>query len=206
MQDIKRPARSTNRRNSRSKILKNASALFIEKGYLRTSVRDIAERSNLSVGGLYYHIQSKEDLLNWFYENESLSVGQASETIIEKLDESDFKDVLREALHMLFCRVDEIQDYIVFTYQETRNLPPEIKEKVLQFDLILVDIIKKIIKAGVRWGDFKVANIDLAAHNIVVLADMWAFRRWALRDCVSLEEFIDYQINFIIGGLRNGTL
>jgi AcrR family transcriptional regulator len=194
------------RQGAHSEILKSASALFIEKGYLKTTVREIAERSGLSIGGLYYHIRSKEDLLNWFYDNESFSAAATAEIINKKLDESNCKDVLREALHLLFVRIDEMQDYILFTYRETGNLPPEIRGKVLKFDLLLVDLFKNIIEAGVRWGDFKVADLDLAVHNIIVLVDMWAFRRWALRGRLSLEQFIDYQTNFIIAGLSNGML
>jgi TetR/AcrR family transcriptional regulator, cholesterol catabolism regulator len=194
------------RQNARPEILKSASALFIEKGYLKTTVREIAERSRLSIGGLYYHIQSKEDLLNWFYDNESLSAATMAEIINKKLSESNCKDVLREALRLLLLRINEIQDHILFTYRETGNLPPEIREKVIKFDLLLVDLFKNIIEAGTRWGDFKVADLDLAAHDIIVLVDMWAFRRWALRGHLSLEQFIDYQTNFIIAGLSYGML
>ena len=36
---------------------------FIEKGYEQTSMNNIAERANLSKGGLYHHFTSKEELL-----------------------------------------------------------------------------------------------------------------------------------------------
>jgi AcrR family transcriptional regulator len=40
-----------------------ASALFRERGYAGTSVRDIAQALNLQGGSLYAHVASKEDLL-----------------------------------------------------------------------------------------------------------------------------------------------
>lgn len=43
-------------------ILEAAAALFAERGYAATSVRDIGERVGLLGGSLYHHIKSKEAL------------------------------------------------------------------------------------------------------------------------------------------------
>lgn len=43
-------------------ILEAAAALFAERGYLATSVRDIGERVGLLGGSLYHHIKSKDAL------------------------------------------------------------------------------------------------------------------------------------------------
>ena len=40
-----------------------ASALFRERGYAGTSVRDIAQALNIQGGSLYAHVASKEDVL-----------------------------------------------------------------------------------------------------------------------------------------------
>lgn len=44
-------------------ILARAAEVFCEKGYDRASIRDIARASEMSLAGLYYHFDSKEDLL-----------------------------------------------------------------------------------------------------------------------------------------------
>ncbi|WP_260428686.1 TetR/AcrR family transcriptional regulator [Micromonospora globispora] len=41
-----------------------ALALFVERGYAGTSVRDIAERLQMTKGSLYYHFSAKEDVLH----------------------------------------------------------------------------------------------------------------------------------------------
>ncbi|MBB5278435.1 AcrR family transcriptional regulator [Rhizobium rosettiformans] len=43
-------------------ILEEAAALFAERGYAATSVRDIGERVGLLGGSLYHYIKSKEEL------------------------------------------------------------------------------------------------------------------------------------------------
>ncbi|HET7276144.1 MAG TPA: TetR/AcrR family transcriptional regulator [Longimicrobiaceae bacterium] len=44
-------------------ILRAAADIFAEKGYHRASIRDIARETGVSLSGLYYYFQSKEELL-----------------------------------------------------------------------------------------------------------------------------------------------
>lgn len=44
-------------------ILNVATHIFCEKGYEGASIRDIARRGRVSLAGLYYYVQSKEELL-----------------------------------------------------------------------------------------------------------------------------------------------
>jgi AcrR family transcriptional regulator len=49
--------------DTRERILATASELFIEQGYDGTSLREIAERLGVTKAALYYHFQSKEQIL-----------------------------------------------------------------------------------------------------------------------------------------------
>jgi AcrR family transcriptional regulator len=44
-------------------ILRTAAAIFAEKGYHQASIRDIARATGVSLSGLYYYFDSKEELL-----------------------------------------------------------------------------------------------------------------------------------------------
>ncbi|MGH7481851.1 MAG: TetR/AcrR family transcriptional regulator [Longimicrobiales bacterium] len=55
-------ARSTYDRKLEA-ILRGAAAVFAEKGYHRASIRDISRATGVSLSGLYYYFDSKEDLL-----------------------------------------------------------------------------------------------------------------------------------------------
>jgi AcrR family transcriptional regulator len=49
--------------NTRERILNAALDLFIEKGFDKTSLREIAEQLGVTKAALYYHFASKEDIL-----------------------------------------------------------------------------------------------------------------------------------------------
>ena len=48
---------------SQGDILRTAAVIFAEKGYHQASIRDIARATRVSLSGLYYYFQSKEELL-----------------------------------------------------------------------------------------------------------------------------------------------
>jgi AcrR family transcriptional regulator len=49
--------------SKREEILRSALEVFAQKGYLKTSIRDLAEAANLSQAGLLHYFGSKEELL-----------------------------------------------------------------------------------------------------------------------------------------------
>lgn len=62
---------------SREELLLKSISTFREKGYYRTSMKDLAEACNLTKGAFYHHFPSKEEVMknclifscNWFKEN-----------------------------------------------------------------------------------------------------------------------------------------
>jgi AcrR family transcriptional regulator len=53
----------TQERSTRERILDVALDLFLEQGYDKTSLREIAEKMGFSKAALYYHFASKSDIL-----------------------------------------------------------------------------------------------------------------------------------------------
>lgn len=62
------------------KILDEAVQLFKEKGYMGSSVRDLATQLNIKAASLYAHIRSKEEILEW------ICFGIAQDFFIELLE------------------------------------------------------------------------------------------------------------------------
>ncbi len=67
-----------------SKILVHATEVFYEKGYEGASMRDLARASGMSLSGLYYYFESKEELL---YLIQKHAFGTIVERLRERLDQ-----------------------------------------------------------------------------------------------------------------------
>jgi AcrR family transcriptional regulator len=57
------------RGDTRERIQEIALELFAEQGYEKTSLREIAERLDVTKAALYYHFKSKEDIVRSFTED-----------------------------------------------------------------------------------------------------------------------------------------
>src|SRR5919108_5084843 len=57
------------RGDTRAKIQAVALELFAEQGYEKTSLREIAERLNVTKAALYYHFKTKEEIIVSLFED-----------------------------------------------------------------------------------------------------------------------------------------
>jgi AcrR family transcriptional regulator len=56
----------------KAEIVESAKNLFLQKGYLHVTTQDIVDDLRISRGLLYYHFKSKEDILKYIIEAETL--------------------------------------------------------------------------------------------------------------------------------------
>jgi AcrR family transcriptional regulator len=63
------PHDARGRSDTRARIQQVAVALFAEQGYEKTSLREIAERLDVTKAALYYHFKSKEDIVRSIVED-----------------------------------------------------------------------------------------------------------------------------------------
>jgi len=182
----------------RGQILRAAAALFIRQGYLNTSVRDIAGQLGMNVSTLYHYVGSKNNILGLFSEYTTGLIKQCAEENQSTIDSMEPRRALKYIIREYMKWVEEYQDIIIFWYQEARNLPSaQFKALKLQEEYT-IQIFKFILERGIKSGQFKVKNSAMAANNIVVLCDMWAFRRWLLKDRYTLDQYTREQTDLIM--------
>jgi AcrR family transcriptional regulator len=82
---------------TRQLILDTALRLFRERGYAETTMRAIATEAGVAVGNAYYYFDSKEHLIQGFYDRNQLAHRIAAERVLA--NERDFAARLRGVLH-----------------------------------------------------------------------------------------------------------
>jgi AcrR family transcriptional regulator len=94
--DQGRPRRARGEQ-TRQLILDTALRLFRERGYAETTMRAIAKEAGVAVGNAYYYFDSKEHLIQGFYERNQVEVRTAADPVLAT--ERDFAARLRGVLH-----------------------------------------------------------------------------------------------------------
>ena len=185
----------------REHIANKSVELFVKKGYHQTTVREIANASGMSMGALYDYISTKEDILFLVCDHIHSTVNNKLKSSFtgEKNSLQDLKDAIKE----YYTIIDEIQDYMLLLYQETKSLNKNARKYIFNAELELTIIFENILKQCIREKTISLKNKDttLVAHNIMVTGQMWAFRRWAISRDISLKIYIERQTEMIFKGI-----
>lgn len=183
----------------RRQIVDAAVQLFIEKGFHKTTTRQIANAAGFSIGSLYEYVASKEDILYMVCDAIHEEVERGVQAALAR---AGGRNALAEVIREYFLVCHRMSDHILLIYQETRSLPRQWQEKILKNELnitgIFVRVLIQLMKAG-NMPNLDERSLELAAHNISVLGHMWTFRRWFLARHYSIEDYIQLQTEFILG-------
>lgn len=109
MTDVAAAELTPRAQQTRAAIVEAALALFRERGYEATTMREIASRAGVSTGNAYYYFGSKEELMQEFYATSHAEHLAASRARLEGQD--DLGARLRETLRAL---IDVLAPYHAF--------------------------------------------------------------------------------------------
>lgn len=195
MAEVKKP-----KTNKLDLILSEAAKLFNHKGFGGTSMRDLAEQVGMEAASLYYHIGSKEEIL------EKICFGVAS-TYIEHLEEIEQKDVsnldklkelIRLHVRMMITKGSEVS----VTNHDWKYLS---KEKLAEFkDLreFYEKRVQALLEEGVNVGEFSPVNTTIALYTILSSL-RWIEHWWKPQRGISATELENSIITIILNGLEN---
>jgi AcrR family transcriptional regulator len=108
-----------------SKILDHATAVFYEKGYEGASMRDLSRVTGLSLAGLYYYFESKEELLCMIQKHYFT-------VVVERL-QGRLKDVSDPEARVRTFVLNHFEYFLAENYKATKVLSKE--DDVLAGDL-----------------------------------------------------------------------
>lgn len=185
----------------RNQMIRGAVALFKQKGFHRTTTREIAQAAGFSIGTLYEYIRTKEDVLY-------LVCDSIYDQVRERLQGMDVDkgtlDSLKLGIAHYFKIMDEMQDEVLVMYQEAKSLSKDALPYVLKKELEMVEMFETIIRRCIDNGELVMddKHIDLLSHNIFVQGQMWGFRRWALGKNYTIDDYIKVQTDLLFTGIE----
>lgn len=116
-----------NDKETKRKLLESAKAEFLEKGYMKASLRSICSKAGVTTGALYFFFKDKQELfeslvkdiadgmvyiIKQYYAAELLMVGADSSEDAEKIAQNEYSDdlaVSKMIIHYMYDNRDEFR-------------------------------------------------------------------------------------------------
>jgi TetR/AcrR family transcriptional regulator, cholesterol catabolism regulator len=186
----------------RDQMIKGAVSLFKQKGFHRTTTREIAKAAGFSIGTLYEYIRTKEDVLYLVCDSIYEHVSERLQQDLE--DKQGTLDSLKHGIANYFRVIDEMQEEILVMYQEAKSLTKDALPYVLKKENEMAAMFEKLITLCVENGELNLSEkqMRILSHTIIVEGQMWSFRRWTLQKLYTLDEYIELQTELLFSGIN----
>ena len=132
------------------RLLAEATRLFAERGFDRTSVQEIVEAAGVTKGALYHYFGSKDDLLHEVYarvlrmQTQRLEeIAAAPQPVTERL--------YRAAEDVVVSSIENLDDTKIF-FRSMHQLSPQKQKAVRAERRRYHDLFRSLVEEGVREG------------------------------------------------------
>jgi AcrR family transcriptional regulator len=162
----RRPRRLRHGPVTREQILDSSLRLFSEKGFARTSVRDIAQAAGITDAAIYYHFASKRDLFDALIDERGFTAA------LESLERAEITVGPEEAIPGI------AQNALAFIYQN-RDLMKVLMGEAMAGDAVATEeyqmLVERFRKAEARIlrhyldeGALRTEDVDELAMQLVI--------------------------------------
>lgn len=152
-------------------ILDVSTKLFLEKGFDKTSMQDIANEAKMSKGAIYHHFKSKEEIVNLVIDLQCKRIDQDLEGWLNEMQGFSAKDKLISILE------NNLAD------QEAHFLAKALKSVIKSPDYIVsymqtcvnrsAPVFSQIMKEGNKDGSIETEYPDECAEVFFLLINIW---------------------------------
>jgi AcrR family transcriptional regulator len=181
-------------------ILRTAAEIFAEKGYHQASIRDIARATRVSLSGLYYYFQSKEELLFFVQDHAFGTLLNDLERLLEGVEDPQLRLRLLIENHLRFF-VNNMPEMKVLTH-EADSLTGEFRSRVNAMKRRLTEMVTEIL-TEIRPA----SGLDLRVSTFALFGMMnWLYNWYRPERDVPVEKLADEISRLFLGGfLQEGS-
>lgn len=152
-------------------ILSVSAKLFLEKGFDKTSMMDIAKTAGISKGAIYHHFQSKDEIIKSVTERQA----QAVKDVMENFLSETYSLRGKEQLQLILERNFENQK--AHYLDDVMSIRMKSAEFVLSYMQSCVNkgsaFVSEIIKRGIADGSLVTDSPDECAEVFLLLLNVW---------------------------------
>ena len=152
-------------------ILSVSAKLFLEKGFDKTSMMDIAKTAGISKGAIYHHFQSKDEIIKSVTERQAQAVKDVMENFLSETYSLSGKEQLQLILERNF------ENQKAHYLDDVMSIRMKSAEFVLSYMQSCVNkdsaFVSEIIKRGIADGSLVTDSPDECAEVFLLLLNVW---------------------------------
>jgi TetR/AcrR family transcriptional regulator, cholesterol catabolism regulator len=190
------------RANRKDEILGTFAELVAERGYDEVSLRDIAERLDMSKGTILHHFGSKDRMLERLHADYMTRRLAEAEAILTKLHSPTAR--LSAIVHQLMvAEGDDRSSTVAFAREIMRFASEETMRDVRGMRARYTRLLRDIVRQGMEEGTFVVGNPDIVTLQIFGMCN-WSWTWYRPGGRWTAEEIAGTFVQTLLGGLERG--
>ncbi|WP_027482629.1 TetR/AcrR family transcriptional regulator [Deinococcus pimensis] len=190
----------TQPKSRRDQIYEVAGALFSERGYHATSMRDLASQLGMQGGSLYAHISGKEELLVELVNQAAAQFDAALMPL--RAENLTPEQKLREAMRRHIEVVAHNLESATVFFHEWKHLSPDAYRKVTEWRDTIDALYRDLVREGIDRGVFR-ADLDVKMTAYLLLSAVnWTYTWYRPGGPLTAAQIADQFAVMLLDGLR----
>lgn len=188
-------------------VLDAALSLFMEQGFARTSVEQVARRAGISKGAIYLYFESKEAILVGLVNR---AIAPLSEVLFENIArfEGDPRPALAQILRLMGQVMGQQRNravplIVLHEAPAAPNIAALFREAVLDRS---IPAISALLAQGVAGGYIRSVDPEMTARTVIgpILAHIILFDIFGIAkdDGLQMDRLIENHITILMAGLE----
>ena len=186
---------------SSARLLQVAAHLFREKGFLATSVRDIALAANMKSGSIYYHYPSKDALLEAVMDRAIGAFNDAVGAALVALGpDHTFQDRFKVAVAAHLRTVHQYGDFAVASRESLDKLPEKSRQAHVKLRRQYGEIWRQLFEQAKKDGLLR-TSVDTVSVLMFILGALNWSSEWLDPQRTDLEAAAGHFSDLVLNGL-----
>jgi AcrR family transcriptional regulator len=190
---------------TRFHILSVASRLFIQNGFIETSMNDIVRETGLSKGGIYWHFKSKDEIVTAIFDQ--YFEGQIERLIALEQENRSVSDRIRSMVIQIGADLQELgQTFpqpLEFYSQAARD--PALLELLKSHFASYEKHLSQLIQQGIDRGEYRSVDPILHAHVLLSSLEGLILVRLFSNIDIPFESRLTTAVEILLRGLAERT-
>jgi AcrR family transcriptional regulator len=148
----------------RDRLLDEATALFVARGYAAVSMHEIAEAAGMTKAAPYYHFKDKEDLFAHVFLREQTRIDEELKRLIER--GGSFREILQRIFGLIFEASSLSFGQLLQDLR--RHVSEERVAELFQSEPIAENAIEDFFKSAAERGEY--SGVDAATAHVIFLS------------------------------------